>query len=100
MMLWVMLDKEVKLQHTNVKNVSSILERKTDTVNSCAIFHFTERKYKSFTKREYSGDHQLFSPLHQVHLQKSKMIREKYKKKFENEIELKGTINGIIALYF
>lgn len=98
--LWVMLDKEVKLQHTNVKNVSSILERKTDTVNSCAIFHFTERKYKSFTKREYSGDHQLFSPLHQVHLQESKMIREKYKKKFENEIELKGTINGIIALYF
>ena len=93
--LWVMPDKEIKLQHTNVKNVTSILHKNIDAKNSCAIFHFNALRYKSFTKKEYAGDHRLLIPLHQTHLQELKIIREKYKKNFENEIKLNG-----ITLYF
>jgi len=52
-------------------------------------------RYKSFTQKEYAGDHRLLIPLHQTHLQELKIIREKYKKNFENEIKLNG-----ITLYF
>ena len=101
-----MMDKEIKLQHTNVKNVSSILERKIDTENSCAIFYFIQRRSKGFIKKEYAADLQLSNSLHQAHSHQSNMIREKYKKKFENQIELIGRVKrntnyyGIIALYF
>tara|TARA_B100000795_G_C22779662_1_gene431657 strand:- start:784 stop:1965 length:1182 start_codon:yes stop_codon:yes gene_type:complete len=104
--LWAMMDKEIKLQHTNVKNVSSILERKIDTENSCAIFYFIQRRSKGFIKKEYAADLQLSNSLHQAHSHQSNMIREKYKKKFENQIELIGRVKrntnyyGIIALYF
>ena len=77
--LWILLkskssNKKIQLNHINVQNISTILQKTHITKNSCAVFHFTANNLGPSLNLKNT---------------------EEFRGKFKNEIELNG-----ISLYY